>query len=152
MVVYHTMSDEYYIVSSKVLPEVFAKVVQAKRLLGTGAAHSASEAARLVGISRSAFYKYKDAVLPYREGGQDRVLTIQSMLEDKPGVLSSMITSFFFFFSNILTVNQNIPSNGAAYVTVSVSTANMEMTVPELFEKLRSLDGVISVSGVGAGV
>ena len=56
------MSDEYYIVSSKVLPEVFAKVVQAKRLLGTGAAHSASEAARLVGISRSAFYKYKDAI------------------------------------------------------------------------------------------
>ncbi len=143
------MSDEYYIVSSNALPEVFAKVVQAKRLLGTGAAHSAAEAARLVGISRSAFYKYKDAVMPYREGGQDRVLTIQSMLEDKPGVLSSMITSFFDAGANILTVNQNIPSNGAAYVTVSVSTANMDISVPELFDRLRSLDGVISVSGVG---
>ncbi len=42
------MSDEYYIVSSKALPEVFAKVVQAKRLLGSGAAHSASEAARML--------------------------------------------------------------------------------------------------------
>ena len=90
--------------------------------------------------------------MPYREGGQERVLTIQSMLEDKPGVLSSMITSFFDAGANILTVNQNIPSNGAAYVTMSVSTANMDISVPELFEKLKSLDGVISVSGVGAGV
>lgn len=61
-----------------------------------------------------------------------------------------MITSFFDAGANILTVNQNIPSNGAAYVTMSVSTAKMDITVPELFERLRSLDGVISVSGVGA--
>lgn len=143
------MADEYYIVRSKALPEVFAKVVEAKRLLGSGTARSASEAARIVGISRSVFYKYKDDVMPYREDGHDRVLTIQSMLEDKPGVLSSMITSFFDAGANILTVNQNIPSNGSAYVTVSIRTANMEMTVPELFERLKSLDGVISVSGVG---
>ncbi len=148
-VVEFDMADEYYIVRSKALPEVFAKVVEAKRLLGSGAAHSASEAARIVGISRSVFYKYKDDVMPYREDGHDRVLTIQSMLEDKPGVLSSMITSFFDAGANILTVNQNIPSNGSAYVTVSIRTANMEMTVPELFERLKSLDGVISVSGVG---
>lgn len=148
-VVEFDMADEYYIVRSKALPEVFAKVVEAKRLLGSGAAHSASEAARIVGISRSVFYKYKDDVMPYREDGHDRVLTIQSMLEDKPGVLSSMITSFFDAGANILTVNQNIPSNGSAYVTVSIRTANMEITVPELFERLKSLDGVISVSGVG---
>ncbi len=146
------MSDEYYIVSSKALPEVFAKVVSAKRLLGSGAAHSASEAARLVGISRSAFYKYKDMVMPYENAEDSGVLTIQSMLQDKPGVLSSMITSFFDAGANILTVNQNIPANGAAYVTVSVSTRYMEISVSELFERLRSLDGVISVSGIGVGV
>lgn len=151
-VVDSTLSEEYYIVSSKALPEVFAKVVAAKRLLGTGAAHSASEAARLVGISRSAFYKYKDMVMPYDNAEESRVLTIQSMLKDQPGVLSSMITSFFDAGANILTVNQNIPANGAAYVTVSVSTGNMEISVPELFERLRALDGVISVSGIGVGV
>ena len=143
---------KYYLVEAEMLPEIFLKVMEARELLQTGEASTVGEAVNKVGISRSAFYKYKDAVLPYREGGQDRVLTIQSMLEDKPGVLSSMITSFFDAGANILTVNQNIPSNGAAYVTVSVNTANMEMSVPELFEKLRSLDGVISVSGVGAGV
>ena len=131
---------------------MFAKVVSAKRLLGSGAAHSASEAARLVGISRSAFYKYKDMVMPYENAEDSGVLTIQSMLQDKPGVLSSMITSFFDAGANILTVNQNIPANGAAYVTVSVSTRYMEISVSELFERLRSLDGVISVSGIGVGV
>lgn len=146
------MTDEYYIVSSKALPEVFGKVVRAKRLLGTGAARSAAEAARQVGISRSAFYKYKDMVMPYDDGAESRVLSIQSMLEDKPGVLSSMITAFFDAGANILTVNQNIPANGAAYVTVSVSTENMNRSVSALFEDLRSLDGVISVSGIGMGI
>ena len=144
------MADEYYIVSSSVLPEVFSKVVQAKRLLSTGSANSVSEAAKSVGISRSVFYKYKDSVMPYREGARERVLTFQSMLEDKPGVLSSMITSLSDAGVNIMTVNQNIPSNGAAYVTVAISTGNMAISVPDLFERLRSLDGVISVSGVGA--
>lgn len=143
------MSDEYFIVSRAVLPEVFGKVADAKRLLSTGAASSASQAAKMVGISRSAYYKYKDAIMPYESTQESRVLTIQSVLEDKPGVLSSMITSFFDAGANILTVNQNIPADGAAYVSVSARTDNMDISVAELFERLRALDGVVSVSGIG---
>lgn len=140
------MSDEYFIVSRDALPAVFIKVAEAKRLLSTGAACSATEATRMVGISRSAFYKYKDMIMPYENTMESQVLTIQSVLEDKPGVLSSMITSFFDAGANILTVNQNIPADGTAYVSVSARTDKMDVSVAELFERLRAIDGVVSVS------
>lgn len=144
------MSDEYYIVRREALPTVFLKVIEAKRLLSTGAAHSAAEAARMADISRGAFYKYKDMITPYEDTAESRVLTVQSVLEDRPGVLSCMITSFSDAGANILTVNQNIPTDGAAYVTVSVRTDNMHISVSELFRRLKDLDGVVSVSGLGA--
>lgn len=143
------MSDEYFIIRRDALPSVFVKVAEAKRLLSTGAARSATDAARKVGISRSAFYKYKDMIMPYENTEESRVLTIQTVLEDKPGVLSSLLAAFFDAGANILTVNQNIPANGAAYVTVSARTNNMSVSVAELFERLREIDGVVSVSGIG---
>ncbi len=143
------MSDEYYIIRADALPAVFVKVAEAKRLLSTGAVHSASEAARRVGISRSAYYKYKDMIMPYEDVGESRVLTIQSVLKDKPGVLSSLLAVFFDAGANILTVNQNIPANGAAYVSVSAQTDKMDISTAELLERLRHLDGVVSVSAIG---
>lgn len=143
------MSEDYFIVRREALPTVFLKVIEAKRLLSTGAARSAAEAARMVDISRSAFYKYKDMITPYENTGESRVLTVQSVLEDRPGVLSSLITFLFDAGANILTVNQNIPANGAAFVTVAVRTDNMDISVSELFDRLRAIDGVVSASGIG---
>ena len=57
---------KYYIVESSALPEVFLKVAEAKRLLSTGEASTVNEATRMTDISRSAFYKYRDAVLPFQ--------------------------------------------------------------------------------------
>ena len=54
----------YLLVEQDVLPEVFTKVIQAKQYLLDGEASSTSEAVRMAGISRSVFYKYKDAVYP----------------------------------------------------------------------------------------
>ena len=48
------------LVDAAILPEVFGKVLQAKEYLQSGQAETAAQAARLAGISRSAFYKYKD--------------------------------------------------------------------------------------------
>ena len=52
--------SKYLLVDSQILPEVYLKVILAKKLLAQGKAKSASDAAKAAGISRSAFYKYKD--------------------------------------------------------------------------------------------
>ena len=82
----------FLLVDAAVLPEVFVRVVDAKRLLATGRAASSAEAARLAGISRSAFYKYKDAVFPYDEEKAGRILTVHAVLRDQPGILSSVVS------------------------------------------------------------
>lgn len=107
------------LVDAGAVPEVFVRVVEAKRYLQSGEAETAAEAARMAGISRSAFYKYKEAVFPYDEERAGHILTVHLLLRDRPGILSAVLTAFAEAGANILTVNQNIPAGGTAPVSVS---------------------------------
>ena len=91
------------LVDAQALPDIYEKVLEAKRLLAAGRASSAAEAARMTGISRSAFYKYKDAVFPYSGTESGRLLTVHCILEDRPGVLSNLLAAFAAADANILT-------------------------------------------------
>ena len=124
-----TQLPKYYIVEAKALPEVFLKVAEAKWLLETGEATTVNEAARATGISRSAFYKYRDAIAPFQNLMAGRILTFQFILRDVTGLLSSILTIFAQFGANILTINQTIPTNGCASVTLSAETTNMSSGV-----------------------
>ena len=75
---------------------------------------------RWPGISRSAFYKYKDKVYPYENNSLTRMLTLNVMLLDEPGEPSSLITGLYRIGANIVTINQNIPADGVAPVSVSL--------------------------------
>ena len=134
---------KYYIVEESALPEVFMKVVEAKRLLATGEANTVNEATRITGISRSAFYKYRDAVMPIQNMMTGRILTFQLRLHDTPGVLSGLLKTFAQFEANILTINQTIPSGGCALVTISAETMNMTVSADELLRVLGHTQGVI---------
>ena len=59
--------DKYFIVKKGALPEVFHKVVEAKRLLDSQKTMTIQEATDAVGISRSSFYKYKDDIFPFHD-------------------------------------------------------------------------------------
>lgn len=135
----------FLLVDSRVLPDVFYKVVYAKRLLAKGKARSSSEAAKMADISRSAFYKYKDCVFPYESKMGDSIATFSATLEDEPGVLASLIAELYRVGANILTVNQNIPVDGVAPVTISCRTMGVVMGDDELMAVLRSIPGVVEV-------
>jgi len=134
---------KYYIVDAAALPEVFLKAAEAKSLLSTGEAGTVNEAARLTGISRSAFYKYRDAVFPFQNMMAGRIITFQLLLHDEPGILSSILTAFASHRANILTINQSIPSGGCAAVTVAAETMAMEEPIEELLRQLRTTLGVV---------
>lgn len=108
------------VVSADVLPEVFTKVLTVKKLLARGEERSSASACKRVGISRSAFYKYRDCVFSYEEKLTQRILTLYITLQDEPGILSNLISVLHEMHANILTVNQNIPVDGVATVTVSI--------------------------------
>lgn len=136
-------APEYFIVEADAMPEIFRKVVQAKRLLQTGEADTINAAAQAVGISRSAYYKYKDTVRPFQDMLHGRIVTFHILLKDEPGVLSGVLTVFGGSGGNILTINQSIPSNGCASVTVSSETSSMDMTLDALMAAVRACPGVL---------
>ena len=85
---------KYYIVAANALPEIFVKVAEAKRMMQTGEADTVGAATKQVGISRSAFYKYKDAVQPFNDMKAEHIITFYCMLKDNTGVLSSVLSVF----------------------------------------------------------
>lgn len=134
---------KYYLVSAEALPEVFIKVAETKRMLQVGEADTVGEAARLVGISRSAFYKYKDAVQPFQNMRAGHIITFYALLKDIPGVLSNYLSIFANSGANILTINQTIPTNGCAGVTISAETSDMVEGLEELMARASSAEGVL---------
>lgn len=138
--------NNYYLVNADILPEVYTKVINAKSLLSSGAAKSSSEAARMAGISRSAYYKYKDAIFEYNDNKSDDTVTINAKLRDNAGVLSSLMSELYKAGANVLSVNQSVPVNSVADVSVTVRIAEMNISVEEMIKTIKATDGVSSVS------
>ncbi len=136
-------TPKYYIVEASALPEVFLKVAEAKRLLSTGEASTVNEATRMTDISRSAFYKYRDSVLPFQNMMTGRIITFQLLLHDEPGLLSNVLDVFAESKANIITINSIVPTNGTAVVTISAETMDLTVQLEELLRQLRQTRGII---------
>lgn len=139
------MSDNVQLlVDSSVLPDVFIKVLKVKQSLLEGEEESASVACKKAGISRSAYYKYKDHVFTY-EDTSGKTVTLHAVLTDKRGILSMFMSVLYESGANILTVNQNIPSGRRAPVSVSFRVTNTDFSVSDLINQLKQIEGVKSV-------
>ncbi|AOY78226.1 hypothetical protein CLFO_41260 [Clostridium formicaceticum] len=138
--------NTYYIVKAEVLPEVFIKTMEVKDLLKKGKVTTIFEAVERVGMSRSAYYKYKDAIFPLYEMNTTRMITMAMILEHSPGVLSEVLNEIANAKASILTINQNIPVHGVANVTISLELKNMMIQVSQLIQNLESMEGVNKVT------
>ena len=136
-------APKYFIVDSSALPEIFRKVAEAKRMLETGETDKVNVATKAVGISRSAFYKYRDCISPFQNMMAGRIITFQMVLKDKAGVLSSILSIFANCGANILTINQTIPTNGCAGVTISAETSEMKEGLEEMMAGISGAFGVL---------
>lgn len=134
---------KYFIVEAEAVPEIFRKVAEAKRLLETGEETTVNNAVRAVGISRSAFYKYKDAIRPFNDMLHGRIVTFQILLKDEPGILSGALNVFAGTGVNVLTINQNIPVNGCAVVTMTAETSALQRSLEEVLGEVGGSPGVL---------
>ena len=136
--------SDYYIVDKQVLPEVFVKVIKAKQLMLEDEKMTVQDAVSAAGISRSAFYKYKDHVSRLSESKRGRIMTVACNLEDRAGLLSTVLNVIARHGVNILTINQTIPINGVANVTISVDTGS-SFDITALIESLKKITGVMAL-------
>lgn len=143
------VNTKMFIVESGILPKAYEKVIAAKLLLRTGDATTIQEACQRIGLSRSAFYKYKDSVFDYTTQERGRVVTLFMILKHTPGVLSDIIDKIASAKGNIITINQNIPVMDSASLTASIDTKTMDINPEELMELLLSCKGCKKVEIIG---
>lgn len=135
----------FYLINASIVPDIYKKVITAKSLLASGKAKSASQAAKMADISRSAYYKYKDAIFEYHGADSSDTATINAKLMDNAGVLSSLMNELYKAGANVLSVNQSVPIHSVADVSVTVQIAEMTATKEELLNSIKEIDGVNSV-------
>ncbi|WP_226037031.1 ACT domain-containing protein [Aquibacillus saliphilus] len=143
--------EKFYLVRSDILPESMRKTIEAKELIERGKVESIFDAVKKVDLSRSAFYKYKDAVFPFQAMVKERMITLFFHLEDRTGTLSNLLTTVAKAGGNILTIHQTIPLQGKANVTISLNTSGMSINIEELIQQLKRLDFVDKVEILSSG-
>ena len=136
------MLDNYLIIHKSILPEYYEKVLQARRLLEDGKVHEVSQEVKLVGISRSTYYKYKDYILEPTDLAGGRKAVLSMMLTHEQGVLSALLTAISQVGCSVLTITQSLPIRGKASVTMSLDISSMASSLTELLKEIESIPGV----------
>ncbi|WP_019638297.1 ACT domain-containing protein [Paenibacillus fonticola] len=145
------MKERYYLVREDILPEAVLKTLQVKQLLAAGDVKTVHEAALQVGLSRSAFYKYKDGIHPLNQMEREEIVTISFDLEHRSGILSEVLSLLAGSGGNVLTINQSIPLQGRANVVISVETSRLTEELDEMITALQAISGVKKIQIIGQG-
>ncbi|GEB31776.1 MULTISPECIES: ACT domain-containing protein [Brevibacillus] len=143
--------EKFYLIRSDILPESIVKTIEAKKMLESGEVDTVNEAVDRVGLSRSAFYKYKDGIFPFNAMMSEKIMTITFSLEHMSGYLSKVLTYVAEQGGNVLTINQTIPLQGIANISMSVDMANLRVSSTEFLESLQEIPGVRKAMIVGRG-
>lgn len=144
-----TKNREYYIIAREAVPATLLKAYEVGKMLKRDKSVNVKEATQMVGISRSAFYKYKDMITKYTPLKMNKIITLVMELEDVAGNLSSVLNMIARHGANVLTINQNIPINGVASISISIDTQNMKKDFGSLENKLKRIPNVRSFTAVG---
>ena len=137
------MEKKFLIIDQAILPEVFSKVLRAKELLASGAAKNVSAAAKMVDLSRSAFYKYKDSVFDFENA--KAIVTVKAVLLDETGALQNLLSELSDSGASIVTINQSAPENGTAVVSVTLRTDAMPMPIDDVLLSIQNQRTVVSI-------
>lgn len=144
-------NQKYFLVREDVLTDAMQKTLEAKHLLQSGKAASIWDAVKEVDLSRSAYYKYRDAVFPFHSIVKERILTVFIQLLDQKGALAKLLELVSEARCNVLTIHQTIPIQGRANVTLSLDVTSMNMELDEWMQKVKQLAFVESAEVISSG-
>ncbi len=147
----HMKKDEkkFFIVNKNILPDAILKTAEIKEILAKNEVSTINEAVERIGLSRSAYYKYRDGVFPFYEASKGKIITIAISMWDKSGILSNVLNSIAIAKGNILTINQGIPLQGIARVSIAIETQPMDIDAEQILDRLKAIPGVQKVEILG---
>ena len=145
----NSKDTQFYLVDERILPEAIKKTIQVKNLLSNGEAKTIHQAVQMADLSRSAYYKYKDRVEPFYEAIQGRVFSVSIMISHEAGVLSRVLQLIARENGSIITINQGIPLQDIANVTMSFETRHMKISVEDIIKRIGRIRGVKEITLIG---
>lgn len=136
----------FYLIDEAVVPDVYKKVVEVKKLLNSGEVDQVTEAVKVVGISRGTFYKYKDYIFLSGKENLGNIATLSFFLKHDKGVLSGVLNKVADLGANIITINQDIPITEVASLTLTINTKDLNLSIDEFVEEIKKLRGVCAAN------
>jgi chorismate mutase len=136
------MEEKFYIVSEEILSTAIKKTVEVKELLRNGVEEQVKDAVKRIGLSRSSYYKYKDYIFPFADDKREELVTLSLLVVDQAGVLSQVLSKIAKYKGNVLTINQDLPLEDVAHVTVTLEINKLVISLEDLVEILTSITGI----------
>ena len=112
-------------------------------LVARNLAAGAAAALFLASFALADIHKLLRAIAPFQNLMAGRIITFYTLLKDTPGALSNILSIFANSGANILTINQTIPTNGCAGVTVTAETSEMHESLEEMMTEITAAEGVL---------
>ncbi len=140
---------ESYMVDFSILPTAVKATIRAKQMLEDGRANSIYDAVRKVGISRSAFYKYKDHVSDALDENARDVLTMTVMLQNDVTVLTRLLRKFSKEETEPITMVRTAPMGGLVALMLSFYLADLPYDSEDFIKMVRGVKGVEDVIVMG---
>lgn len=143
------MEGKYLIVDKALLPSYCEKVSLAKDLLDEGKAADVSEAVKMVGISRSTFYKYRDMVRDISTVSMGCRAIISMMMRHSVGTLSSVLNIISRYSYSVWTITQNPPVDSKANVVITLELGEDASRLGSLLKEISDVPGLSRVQLLG---
>lgn len=143
------MDGNYLIIDKRALPDVYEKVLYAKKILKDGKIKEITEAVKVAGISRSVYYKYKDFVFDFSETSEGRKVTYNIIVKNEKGILSAISNYISEIGGDIITINQGIPLNGYANISITIDISTVNGDIKTLTEGLCRIRNIEKVEFIG---
>lgn len=139
------MNNNYLVIDTRVLPEVFTKVIETKKMLAEGRVKEITEATKLTGISRSVYYKYKDSVFEFSEISMGKKISFKLVVNHKKGILSTVLNFIAESGGNIITLDQGTPIKNEANIAITIDITNLDRDFKMFLEDLSTIPDVKDV-------
>lgn len=143
------MQGKYLIVDKALLPPYLEKVAKARELLDEGDARDVSEAVKMVGISRSTYYKYRDRVRDISTVSMGRHAIISMMMSHRVGVLSNVIGVISSYGYSVWTITQNPPVDAKANVVITLELGEDAAILDDMIREISNIPGLSKVQLLG---
>ena len=143
------MQGKYLIVDKALLPPSLEKVAKARELLDEGDARDVSEAVKMVGISRSTYYKYRDRVRDISTVSMGRHAIISMMMSHRVGVLSNVIGVISSYGYSVWTITQNPPVDAKANVVITLELGEDAAILDDMIREISNIPGLSKVQLLG---